>query len=80
MTLKFQPKVDISQFLQKKSLAQGMMDLALVSANTNQLRTVLDQQATHPYFATSLSLIIGSLILQVINLIKIMFLKKKHSN
>lgn len=61
-----QHQVDIAQYVQKKSLAQGMMDLALVSANTNQLRYVLDVRNTHPYFYVSLGLIISSLILQVI--------------
>jgi Ninjurin len=56
---------DLSNFVQKKSLAQGMMDLALVSANTNQLRYVIDMHDDHPYYLTSLALIIGSLILQV---------------
>lgn len=46
--------------------AQGMMDLALVSANCNQLRYVLDMSAIHPYFLTSMALILCSLTLQVI--------------
>jgi Ninjurin len=55
----------LSNFVQKKSIAQGMMDLALVSANTNQLRYVIEMGNIHPYYAVSLTLIIGSLILQV---------------
>jgi hypothetical protein len=43
-----------------------MMDLALVSANCNQLRYVLDMNSMHPYYLTSLILIICSLTLQVI--------------
>lgn len=43
-----------------------MMDLALVSANCNQLRYVLDMANTHPYFITSMALILSSLLLQVI--------------
>lgn len=56
----------MSEYLQKKSMAQGMMDLALLSANTNQLRYVLDARDKHPYFLTSLVLIITSLVLQII--------------
>lgn len=41
------------------------MDLALVSANTNQLRYILEYQDHHPYFALSLALVILSLFLQV---------------
>lgn len=43
-----------------------MMDLALVSANCNQLRYVLDMNELHPYYTTSLILIGTSLALQVI--------------
>ncbi|XP_055628022.1 ninjurin-B-like [Toxorhynchites rutilus septentrionalis] len=57
---------DLSNFVQKKSIAQGMMDLALVSANTNQLRYVIDIGSKHPYFFTSFFLIILSLALQLI--------------
>lgn len=57
---------EVQSFVQKKNLAQGMMDLALVSANCNQLRYVLDMSSMHPYFLTSLSLILCSLALQVI--------------
>ena len=56
---------EVQNFIQKKNLAQGMMDLALVAANCNQLRYVLDMSTMHPYFLTSLILIITSLVLQV---------------
>ncbi len=61
----FQTSVDYSGYIQKKSLAQGMMDLALVSANTNQLRYIIEYKEHHPYFMTSLSLVIASLFLQL---------------
>ncbi|XP_055527074.1 uncharacterized protein LOC129719704 [Wyeomyia smithii] len=57
---------ELSNFVQKKSIAQGMMDLALVSANTNQLRYVIDIGQRHPYFYTSIALIITSLVMQLI--------------
>lgn len=57
---------EVENFIQKKNLAQGMMDLALVSANCNQLRYVLDMKNAHPYFLISVSLILCSLALQVI--------------
>lgn len=56
---------DINVYQQKKNLAQGMMDLALLSANANQLRYVLETYVRHPYFWFSLVFIILSLILQV---------------
>ncbi|CAO1332195.1 unnamed protein product [Diamesa tonsa] len=57
---------DISSFVQKKNIAQGMMDVALVSANCNQLRYVLDMSQVHPYYLTSIILICTSLAMQLI--------------
>lgn len=56
---------DINVYQHKKTLAQGMMDLALLSANANQLRYVLESYDRHPYFYPSLAMISISLILQV---------------
>ena len=42
------------------------MDLALLSANTNQLRYILDSKDENSYFSVSLALIITSLVLQVV--------------
>jgi membrane protein CcdC involved in cytochrome C biogenesis len=47
-------------------LAQGMMDLALLSANANQLRYVLESHLRHPYYYFSLTFIVTSLLMQVI--------------
>ncbi|XP_058462741.1 ninjurin-A-like [Malaya genurostris] len=56
---------DMNVYQQKKSLAQGMMDLALLSANANQLRYVLESNTRHPYFYVSLVFISTSIICQV---------------
>ncbi|KAJ8920676.1 hypothetical protein NQ315_004815 [Exocentrus adspersus] len=56
---------DVNVYQHKKTLAQGMMDLALFSANANQLRYVLESFNRHPYYFASLGLISVSLILQV---------------
>lgn len=55
---------DINVYQHKKTLAQGMMDLALFSANANQLRYVLESDR-HPYYYPGVILISISLILQV---------------
>ncbi|XP_071449625.1 ninjurin-A-like [Hetaerina americana] len=57
--------VDINVYAHKKTLAQGMMDLALLSANANQLRYVLDTGPNHPYYYVGLVLISTSILLQV---------------
>lgn len=56
---------DINVYQQKKNLAQGMMDLALLSANANQLRYILESYTRHPYYWFSLISISLSIILQV---------------
>ncbi|OAD60599.1 Ninjurin-1 [Eufriesea mexicana] len=56
---------DVNVYQHKKTLAQGMMDLALLSANANQLRYVLQTDGRHPYFYPALVLIGSSLLLQI---------------
>ncbi|XP_074113264.1 uncharacterized protein LOC141536555 [Cotesia typhae] len=56
---------DVNIYQQKKTLAQGMMDLALISANANQLRYVM-QYTNHPFHYLSLAMIVLSLLLQVV--------------
>lgn len=52
-------------FAAKKTVAQGMMDVALITANANQLRYLLEYQKNSNTFILILSLIIISLSLQV---------------
>lgn len=56
---------DVNTYQQKKNLAQGMMDLALLSANANQLRYVIETANGHPYYYSSLTFITLSIILQI---------------
>lgn len=55
---------DVNLYQQKKTVAQGMMDLALFSANANQLRYVLESRQ-HAYYYPGIVLISFSLIFQV---------------
>lgn len=57
---------DLNVYQHKKTLAQGMMDLALLSANANQLRYVLESSERHPYYHFTISFIVASLIFQVL--------------
>lgn len=57
---------DINVYQQKKIIAQGMMDLALISANASQFRYVLQSKGKHPYYYTSLSMISLSLFFQLV--------------
>ena len=49
----------------KKTVAQGMMDVALITANANQLRYLIEYQRKSPTFYINVFLIVSSLLLQV---------------
>lgn len=51
----------------KKTVAQGMMDVALITANANQLRYLVEYQRNSPTFFVNVFLIVVSLLLQVCN-------------
>ncbi|XP_032592666.1 ninjurin-A isoform X2 [Drosophila grimshawi] len=59
------PIPDVNAYQHKKTLAQGMMDLALLSANANQLRYVLETGSGHPYYYPSLIFISLSILFQI---------------
>lgn len=52
-------------FASKKTAAEGMMDIALLTANANQLRFLFVYNSESQTYITSVSLIILSLVLQV---------------
>lgn len=60
-------------YQQKKTIAQGMLDLALLSSNANQLRYVLEYKERNHYYYVSVSLISSSLVLQVLVAIALVF-------
>lgn len=53
-------------FASKKTAAEGMMDIALLTANANQLRFLFAYNTEAQTYYMSVSLIIASLILQVL--------------
>ncbi|KAK8736227.1 hypothetical protein OTU49_004880 [Cherax quadricarinatus] len=57
--------LDPNRYATKKTVAQGMLDVALLTANASQLKYVLEVGEQHPYYAVMLGLIITSLVLQV---------------
>lgn len=54
-----------NMFAAKKTVAQGMMDIALITANANQLRYLLEYCRKSDSFYIIFALIITSLFLQV---------------
>ncbi|XP_076758622.1 ninjurin-A [Xylocopa sonorina] len=62
---KAMPYKQSNTFAAKKTVAQGMMDVALITANANQLRYLIEYQRQSSTFYLILSLIIISLLLQM---------------
>lgn len=71
--------IDVKVFQKKKSMAQGMLDLALLSANANQLRYILDTKQKGKLYYASLSMISISLALQLLVAVALL-LKKRYKN
>lgn len=64
--------LDTNRYATKKTIAQGMLDIALLTANASQLKYVLQVGESHEFYSLMLGLIITSLVLQVV--VGVMFL------
>lgn len=58
--------LDANRYATKKTIAQGMLDIALLTANASQLKYILQVGHKHEFYTLMLSLIIISIVLQVI--------------
>lgn len=58
--------VNINRNHQTRNFAQALMNLALLAANVNQLKYLIESSEQRPLFYVSLSFIIASLILQLL--------------
>ncbi|XP_052863160.1 odorant receptor 94a-like [Anopheles cruzii] len=57
--------MDANRYATKKTIAQGMLDIALLTANASQLKYILQVGEKHEFYALMLTLISISIILQV---------------
>ncbi|XP_068242143.1 ninjurin-1-like isoform X1 [Palaemon carinicauda] len=64
--------LDPNKYATKKTIAQGMLDIALLTANASQLKYVLQVGKSYEFYSVMLGLIITSLVLQV--LVGVLFL------
>nr|XP_034304946.1 ninjurin-2-like isoform X2 [Crassostrea gigas] len=55
-----------SAYSQKKSVAEGLLDVGLLVANSSQLKALLDRGSSHSYYYALLVLLILSIIVQVV--------------
>ncbi|XP_043214209.1 ninjurin-2-like isoform X2 [Amphibalanus amphitrite] len=61
-----QRKLDANRYATKKTIAQGMLDVALLTANASQLRYVLQAGDQHEFYTLMVTLISISIALQSI--------------
>ncbi|XP_073975931.1 ninjurin C isoform X1 [Rhodnius prolixus] len=67
ITTSLQPgkPLDANRYATKKTIAQGMLDIALLTANASQLKYILQVGDKHEFYSLMLGLITTSIILQV---------------
>ncbi|XP_037088538.1 ninjurin-2-like isoform X1 [Pollicipes pollicipes] len=58
--------LDANRYATKKTIAQGMLDVALLTANASQLRYVLQVGEQHEFYTLMVTLISVSIILQIL--------------
>ncbi|KAJ3647306.1 hypothetical protein Zmor_019190 [Zophobas morio] len=61
--------LDANKYATKKTIAQGLLDVALLTANASQLKYVLQVGEKHEFYALMLTLISISIVLQVVQAI-----------
>ncbi|XP_073975932.1 ninjurin C isoform X2 [Rhodnius prolixus] len=68
ITTSLQPgkPLDANRYATKKTIAQGMLDIALLTANASQLKYILQVGDKHEFYSLMLGLITTSIILQVV--------------
>lgn len=57
--------MDANRYATKKTIAQGMLDIALLTANASQLKYILQVGHQHEFYTLMLVLISVSIIMQV---------------
>ncbi|KAK9954366.1 hypothetical protein ABG768_016439 [Culter alburnus] len=70
----------MNHYATKKSAAQSMLDVALLMANSSQLKTVLHSGPQHRFYAPLIALISLSISLQVIVGLLLIFIVKYDLN
>ncbi|XP_035893074.1 ninjurin-2 isoform X1 [Anopheles stephensi] len=58
--------MDANRYATKKTIAQGMLDIALLTANASQLKYILQVGDKHEFYGLMLTLISISIILQML--------------
>ncbi|XP_048011071.1 ninjurin-2 isoform X6 [Megalobrama amblycephala] len=72
--------LNMNHYATKKSVAESMLDVALLMANASQLKAVLEQGPEFKYFLTVIILIAASLFFQVLAGVLFVNMARKNLN
>ncbi|XP_076345522.1 ninjurin-2-like isoform X3 [Tachypleus tridentatus] len=64
--IRFSSILDPNSYATKKTIAQGMLDVALLTANASQLKYLLQMGERHEFYHLMVTLISISIILQIL--------------
>lgn len=59
------PQMDANVYATRKTVVQGLMDVALLSSNASQLKYLLKKGPEHEFYVALLLMVIASITLQV---------------
>lgn len=74
------PGLNMNLYATKKTVAEGMLDVALFLANVTHMKTVIEQGAGYRYYIAVLTLISFSLILQIVAGVLIIIIGRRNLN
>ncbi|XP_075886285.1 ninjurin-2-like isoform X2 [Nelusetta ayraudi] len=72
--------LNMNLYATKKTVAEGMLDVALFLANVTHMKTVIEQGAGYRYYIAVLTLISFSLILQIVAGVLIIIIARRDLN
>ncbi|XP_029947346.1 ninjurin-1-like [Salarias fasciatus] len=72
--------LNMNHYANKKSMAESMLDVALLMANASQLKAVLAQGSSFSFYVPLVTLISLSLILQILVGVLLIFIVKWNLN
>lgn len=72
--------MDVNIYATRKTVAQGMMDIALLTANASQLKYVLSHWDMREYFLINIALIGTSMALQIVVGIMLILVGRSNIN
>ncbi|XP_049589346.1 ninjurin-1 [Syngnathus scovelli] len=79
-TMRPRRPMNMNHYANKKSVAQSMLDVALLMANASQLKAVLEQGPSFSFYTPLIILISVSLTLQILVGIMLIFIVKWNLN